>query len=110
MKTPAWWILAASAGLATTANAEQTGLARRILAADDSTHRLAIVAPDGSLEWEVKVGAIHDACVLPNGNIFFQQGWQKLIEVAPDKKVVWTFRDFKNFGNSMPAQAVLETK
>ena len=43
------------------AQAEQTGRARRLLAADDSTRRLAIIAKDGSLEWETKVGPIHDA-------------------------------------------------
>ena len=73
------------------AHAEQTGPARRVLAADDSTRRLAIVAPDGSLEWEMKVSAIHDASVLPNGNILFQQGWTKIVEVTPDKQPVWEY-------------------
>jgi hypothetical protein len=27
-----------------------------------------------------------------------------------EKKVVWTFRDFKNLGNSMPVQAALAAK
>ena len=71
--------------------AEQTGTARRLLAADDSTRRLAIVAPDGSLEWEVRVGAIHDASVLPNGNILFQQGWTKIVEITPDKNTIWEY-------------------
>ncbi|MBM3849558.1 MAG: hypothetical protein FJ396_05105, partial [Verrucomicrobia bacterium] len=48
---------------------------RRILAADDSTRRLAIIAPDGSFEWEIPVTAIHDAHVLPNGHVLLQQGW-----------------------------------
>ena len=78
---------------------EQTGPARRVLAADDSTHRLAIVAPDGSLEWEIKVGAIHDASLLPNGNILFQQGWTKVVEVTPDKKTVWEYDSAKSNGN-----------
>ncbi|HXJ59817.1 MAG TPA: PQQ-binding-like beta-propeller repeat protein [Verrucomicrobiae bacterium] len=73
------------------ANAEQKGKARRVLAADDSTRRLAIVAPDGSLEWEMKIGAIHDAWVLPNGNVLFQQGWTKIIELTRDKKTVWEY-------------------
>ena len=64
---------------------------RRILAADDSTHRLAILAPDGSFEWEIPVGAIHDAHVLPNGNVLLQQGWTKVQEVNRDKKVVWEY-------------------
>ena len=68
--------------LTTAAFAEQTGTPRRLLVADDSTKRLAIVAEDGSLEWETKVGAIHDAWVLPNGNILYQQGWNRIIEVT----------------------------
>jgi hypothetical protein len=80
-------------------HAEQTGPARRVLAADDSTHRLAIVAQDGSLEWEMKIGAIHDASVLPNGNILFQQGWTKIIEVTPDKKTVWEYDAARSNGN-----------
>src|SRR6185436_11616465 len=71
--------------------AEQTGPARRILAADDSTHRLAIVGADGKLEWEIKIGAIHDAHILPNGNLLLQQGWTKVQEVTPDKQVVWEY-------------------
>ena len=56
-------------------HAEQTGTGRRFLAADDSTRRLAIIAPDGSFEWELKIGGIHDAQVLPNGNVLLQQGF-----------------------------------
>jgi len=79
--------------------AEQTGPARRVLAADDSTKRLAIVAPDGSLEWEMKVGPIHDAWVLPNGNILFQQGWTKIVEVTPAKQTVWEYDAGRMNGN-----------
>ena len=28
----------------------------------------------------------------------------------PVQKVVWTFKDFTNFGNSMPVQVVLDEK
>src|SRR4051812_33037285 len=58
--------------------AAQTGLPRRVLGGDDSTGRLAIIGPDNSIEWETSVGAIHDAWVLPNGHILYQQGWTKL--------------------------------
>ncbi len=85
--------------LLATAVAEQTGPARRVLAADDSTRRLAIVAPDGSLEWEMKVGAIHDAAVLPNGNILLQQGWTRIVEVTPDRKAVWEYDAARMNGN-----------
>ena len=81
------------------ARAEQTGPARRVLAADDSTRKLAIIAPDGSVEWETKVGAIHDAWVLPNGNILYQQGWTKIVEVTPARATVWEYDSAKMNGN-----------
>jgi len=80
--------------------AEQTGTPRRLLVADDSVKRLAIVAPDGSLEWELKIGAIHDAQLLPNGNILTQLGWQRVVEVAPDKQIVWEYDSGKMNGNA----------
>ncbi|MEO5917851.1 MAG: PQQ-binding-like beta-propeller repeat protein [Luteolibacter sp.] len=80
-------------------HAEQTGTARRVLAADDTTGHLGIVAPDGKLEWETKVGAIHDAQVLPNGNILFQQGWTHIVEMDHDKKTVWEYDASKMNGN-----------
>jgi hypothetical protein len=78
---------------------EQTGAPRRLLAADDSKQRLAIIAPDGSLEWETKVGAIHDACVLPNGNVLLQQGWTKVVEMTPEKQTVWSYDAGRMNGN-----------
>lgn len=103
MTPSALHIVASSVLLATFAtlliSGEQTGPARRVLAGDDSTQRLAIVAPDGSLEWEIKVSGIHDAWVLPNGNILLQQGWQKVVEVTPEKKTVWEYDAGKMNGN-----------
>jgi hypothetical protein len=80
-------------------HAEQTGPLRRVLGADDSTRKLAIIAPDGTVEWEMKVSAIHDAWVLPSGNILFQQGWTKIVEVTPDKKTIWEYDAGKMNGN-----------
>jgi len=71
--------------------AEQTGKPRRILGADDSTRHLAILSAKGDIEWETAVGAIHDASLLPNGNILFQQGWQKVVEMTPAKQIVWEY-------------------
>ena len=76
---------------------------RRFLAADDSTHRLAIVKPDGSFEREEKVGAIHDAQLLANGNLLFQQdGWNHIVEKTPDGKIVWEY----DAGKANPGKAV----
>jgi hypothetical protein len=49
---------------------------------------------------------------LPNGNTLIgncHAGPEnpQFIEITPEKKVVWTFRDFKNFGDSTPIQMVL---
>jgi hypothetical protein len=79
--------------------AEQTGTPRRVLGADDSTRRLAIIAPDGSVEWEIKVSAIHDAALLPSGNLLLQQGWTRIVEVTPDKQTVWEYDAAKRNGN-----------
>jgi hypothetical protein len=32
----------------------------------------------------------------------------QLVEVDPDKKVVWTFKDFKRFGNSLPVARIVD--
>ncbi|HEV7406834.1 MAG TPA: PQQ-binding-like beta-propeller repeat protein [Chthoniobacteraceae bacterium] len=79
------------AALSSVTTAEEAGPGRRILAGDDSTHRLAIVGADGKLEWEIRIGSIHDAQVLPNGNVLLQQGWTKVQEVTPGKEVVWEY-------------------
>jgi hypothetical protein len=71
--------------------AESPAPGRRILAGDDSTRRLAIIAADGKVEWEIPVTAIHDAAVLPNGNVLLQQGWTKVQEVTPGRQVVWEY-------------------
>jgi hypothetical protein len=71
--------------------AAQEAPGRRLLAADDSTKRLAIIKADGTFEREEKVGAIHDAHVLENGNLLFQLGWTRVVEKTPDGKIVWEY-------------------
>jgi len=86
-------------GLVLCANISVRAAGHRVLAGDDSTQRLAIVAPDGSLAWETKVGPIHDASALPNGNILYQQGWNRIVEATPDKRIVWEYDAAKSNGN-----------
>lgn len=50
---------------------------------------------------------------LPNGNTFIvncHAGPEnpQLLEVTPDKQVVWTFKDFERFGNALPVARVLD--
>jgi outer membrane protein assembly factor BamB len=86
-------------GLALPLRAEQTGSPRRVIAADYEKKRLAIVAPDGKVEWETPIRNIHDLHVLPGGNILFQTDWTKLVEADAAGKVVWTYDAAKMNGN-----------
>jgi hypothetical protein len=76
------WLLLATGLIALPASADHTGPPRRLMMADDSVKRLAIVARDG---------ALHDAPLPPNGNMLTQLGWQRIVEVAPDKQIVWEY-------------------
>ena len=80
------------------ASAQQKGTPKRLLVAN-ATGRIAVVAPDGSIERELKVPALHDASFLPNGNLLCQSGWTKTIEVDPSGKTVWEYDSAKSNGN-----------
>jgi hypothetical protein len=63
--------------------------------------------PGITLAWVTRVER------LPNGNTLIGNCHAgpdnpQFIEVTPEKKVVWTFKDFKNFGNSMPVTVALD--
>jgi hypothetical protein len=56
---------------------------------------------------------VHAFQRLPDGNTLLVnchagRDNPQIIEVTPDKKVVWSFRDFETFGDSMPVAVVLE--
>jgi len=62
--------------------------------------RLAIVAPDGSIEREMPWGGIHDLYLLENGHLLMQKGSAAIAEVDPvTKEVVWTYDSAKRNGN-----------
>jgi outer membrane protein assembly factor BamB len=63
-------------------------------------NRLAVVAADGTIEWEMPWGGIHDVQVLANGNILVQQGKNKVAEIdRATSKVVWTYDSATANGN-----------
>lgn len=52
--------------------------------------RVVILAPDGTVEWEMECRfTSHDISALPNGNLLLHTGPARIVEVTPDKKVVW---------------------
>lgn len=69
----------------------------RLLVADSSKGRIAIVAEDGLLAWEYKIGPLHDLHSLPNGNVLFQSDWRTIIEVDPKtNQLVWSYQAGKD--------------
>lgn len=63
---------------------------RRVLGSDRG--RVAIVDDTGKVVWEVANRfQAHDIARLPNGNVMFQSGPATVVEVAPDKSVVWQY-------------------
>ncbi len=72
----------------------------RILCADSSKKRIAIINEEGKTEWESKIGPLHDLHLLKNGNVLFQKNWVEIVEVEPTtQKVVWEYNSAKSNGN-----------
>jgi len=84
-------------------------------------HSVLEVTPGKEIVWKVEqhdLDGITLAWVtqverLANGNTRFINCHAgpdnpQIIEVTPEKKVVWTFRDFTTFGNSLPVAVVLD--
>src|SRR5947209_19754 len=82
-------------------------VSHRLLIADDSTRRIAIVAADGRIEWEHKIGPIHDLHMLPGGNVLCQLSWTRIVEIDPrNDKIVWEYDSAKRHGNEGKAVEV----
>lgn len=91
------------------------------LIAGGNNNRVLEVNPAGAIVWSIghdELPGIRLAWVtslhrLPNGNTIIGNchagpANPQLIEVTPEKKVVWTFRDFKTFGNALAVAQVLD--
>src|SRR5262245_33453651 len=63
----------------------------RFLCCDYQGNKVAIIAPDGSIEWEFAAQTPQDCWMLPNGNVLFcyTSGAK---EVSRDKQVVWEYK------------------
>jgi hypothetical protein len=87
-------LLAACACLSTTsAMAAEKPSPRnyRVIGADKK--RIAIVNAKGEVEWEVANNAreVHDIAMLANGNVLYQTSYTTVVEMSPDKKIVWQY-------------------
>ncbi len=80
---------------------------RRLLMADYSTGRVAILAADGKIEWEHKIRDLHDLHLLPTGNILFQTSFRQIVEVDPKTAtIVWKYDADQANGNAGKAVEV----
>ncbi len=90
-------------GAAMLAAAAAEPIRHRILAADASKRRIALIGEDGRTQWEHPIGNLHDLHLLPNGHVLFQTSWTRLVEVDPragDKPVVWSYDAAQANGNA----------
>ncbi len=91
------------------------------LVAAGNGHSLLEVTPAKEIVWSVRqndlpgitLAWVTSLNVLPDGHIVFGNCHAgpdnpQVIEIARDKKVVWSFKDFTHFGNSLPVSAVLD--
>jgi len=68
------------------------GEGHRLLVADYSTKRIAIIDSSGKMEWEYKIDDLHDLQLLPSGNVLFQTSMTHLLEVDPKtNSIVWEY-------------------
>jgi Mala s 1-like protein len=86
-------------------------------------NRVIEVTPAGKVVWSIEQNELPGITlawvttleVLPSGNIIVGnthagENNPQLFEVTRDKRVVWTFRDFKTFGNSLAAAMILDQR
>src|SRR5206468_2662065 len=66
----------------------QEAIAHRILAQDRG--HVVIMNAGGEIEWEVPCNYVcHDIAMLPNGNVILPTSNTTIVEMTPDKKIVW---------------------
>jgi len=92
------------------------------LIATGNGNRVIEVDPAGKVVWSIghdelpgiRLQWVTSLAQLPNGHIVFGNTHAgpdnpQLIEVTRDKKVVWTLKDFRTFGNDLAAAVVLDS-
>jgi hypothetical protein len=74
------------------ADEPKTGVTHRVLAADRGTGKVAIIDARGHVEWEfANRHDVHDLQWLPSGNLLVHISHTTLVEVSPEKKIVWKY-------------------
>lgn len=63
----------------------------RFLCTDSAGNKIAVVAADGTVEWEVSYQHPQDCWALPNGNYLFCHA-HGAIEMTPAKAIIWEYK------------------
>lgn len=80
--------------------AQSTETKHSFITADSSKQRIAWIDESGAIQWEYKIGPLHDLHCLSSGNILFQTNWTQLVEVNPKtNEVVWKYDAAQRNGN-----------
>ncbi len=75
--------------------------AHRLLTADSSRERIAIIDEAGKTQWEMKIGPLHDLHMLDNGHVLLQTNWTTIEEIDPQtNKPVWQYDAATAGGNA----------
>ncbi|MCA1684513.1 MAG: PQQ-like beta-propeller repeat protein [Planctomycetia bacterium] len=82
-------LLAAFAATAPAQDSTSSRPAYHVLGGDRG--KISLVAPSGKVEWQYPGGTTHDIARLASGNIMFISGAATVVEVSPDKAVVWKY-------------------
>src|SRR6185369_12391110 len=78
--------------LAAFVSVSSTSLAgHRFLCTDSYGGKVAVVAADGTIEWEYACQHPQDCWALPNGNFLFCHA-RGAIELSPAKQIVWEYQ------------------
>lgn len=68
----------------------QKPVSHRLLA--QALGHVFIYSADGKIEWESPCGGLaHDISLLPNGNILYPSNDNTIVEMTPEKKIVWQY-------------------
>lgn len=82
------FLLLGALALGTAAGAAEAPVTHRVLAQDRG--HAVILNEKGEVEWEAPVPFVtHDISMLPNGNILVSTAADNVVEISPDKQVVW---------------------
>ncbi len=98
LNAPAGLLLAALSSAALAQGTTGPGPAHRVLGGDRG--KISLVGASGKVEWQYPGGTTHDIARLANGNIMFIAGAATVVEVSPDKKVVWKYESKPRAGDS----------